>query len=82
MNYTNEIHYNITGNTDYGSGPYSVTFSAGTSTASISLSIKDDNITENAETFFLSIDSLSILNDLVIGAQRGAVVTIEDDDCK
>ena len=82
MYLTIEIYYNIAGNIDYGSGPYSVTFSAGTSTASIFLSITDDNITENDETFLLNIDPISLSNILVLGAQRGILVTIEDDDCK
>ena len=76
------IGYNLIGNVDYTSGPYSVTFPAGSSKTSFSLSIIDDNITENAEVFLLNIDPFSLSNNLVFGGHNEAIVTIDDDDCK
>ena len=72
----------LTGNADYASGPYSVTIPAGASNTTFSVSITDDNITENAEVFLLNINPISLSNTLVFGGHGGAVVTIEDDDCK
>ena len=80
---TNMIDYIfLTGNVDYISGPYSVTFPAGASNTSFSLSITDDNITENTEAFLLNINPISLSTNLVFGSHGGAVVTIVDDDCK
>lgn len=72
----------LTGNVDYASGPYSVTFPAGTSNTSFSVFITDDNVTENAEAFLLNLNPISLSNTLVFGDRGGAVVTIKDDDCK
>ena len=76
------ITYNLTGNDDYVSGPYNVVFPAGASNTSFSVSIKDDNVTENPEAFLLSINPLSLSNVLIFGDHNEAVVTIVDNDCK
>jgi len=47
---------NVTGGgVDYDSGPYTVTFTAGQTSASFKLPINDDNVLENTEYFGLSI---------------------------
>ena len=74
------ITCNLTGNDDYVSGPYNVVFPAGASNTSFSVSIKDDNVTEDPEAFLLSINPLS--NVLIFGDHNEAVVTIVDNDCK
>ena len=74
--------YIRTGNVDYASGPYNMVIPAGTSNTSFSVSITDDNITENPEAFLLSINPLSLSNILVFGNHTEAIVTIVDNDCK
>ena len=73
---------NILENGDYNSGPYNVTFSAGATTAAFNISINDDNILEDEETFHLSIDPSSLPMDVTIGNPVQATVTIVDVDCK
>ena len=65
------------GGTDYGSGPYTVIFPAGSTAASLSISINNDNIVETNETFSLTINSS---NDIMAIDPDNAVVTIVDDD--
>ena len=67
---------------DYTSGPYSVTFTAGMTTASLSVPTNDDDIFEESETFRLMIDSTSLPNDVTLGSVRSAVMTILDNDGK
>ena len=67
---------------DYTSGSYSVTFTAGMTTASLSVPIKDDNIFEDNESFRLLIDLTSLPNDVTVGSPRSTVVVILDDDGK
>ena len=67
---------------DYISGSYSVTFTAGMTTASLSIPIKDDNVFEDTESFRLLIDSTSLPNDVTLGNPRSAAMTIVDDDGK
>ena len=66
---------------DYTSGPYSVTFPAGATTASFNVPINDDDILEGIENFMLTIDET-----LPDGVTRGdpfvATVNIVDDDGK
>ena len=76
------IFDNCTGNTDYDSGPYSVTFPTGATNVSFSVPIVDDRITENTEAFLLYINPVSLSNNFVFGDHGGVVVTIVDDDCK
>jgi len=75
-------YYNSTGNVDYQSGPYNITFLAGEIYASFYIKITDDRITEGNEAFHLNIDPVSLSGDLVYGLLGGAVVTIMDDDSK
>jgi len=47
---------NVTGGgVDYDSGPYTVTFPAGETSATFKIPINDDNVLENTEYFSLSI---------------------------
>ena len=67
----------IGGGTDYSSGPYTVLFPAGTTNASLDISINNDNIVEMNETFSLTITPP---NDVMAIDPDNAVVTIVDDD--
>ena len=67
---------------DYTSGPYNVTFTAGMTTALLSIPINDDDIFEDSEVFILTIDSTSLLNDVTLGHIRSVVMVILDDDGK
>ena len=66
---------------DYTSGPYTVTFSAGQTTATFNVPITDDNISEGDENFMLTINQT-----LPDGVTRGdpfeATVSIFDNDRK
>ena len=44
--------------------------------------ISDDNVLEEDETFYLTIDSSSLPNDITTGSPLQVTVTIMDDDCK
>jgi len=75
------INY-VGGGEDYDSGPYSVKFIAGMTTATVNVSIVDDNITERNATFNLSIDTSSLPNKVSVGDNGQATVTIVDNDGK
>ena len=72
---------NITGGVDYDSGPYTVIFPAGVTSVSFDVSIIDDNMVENNETFDLTIVSSSS-NKITLGSSVQATLTIFDNDCK
>ena len=80
--YSIYIYVYFAGITDYSPGPYSVTFPAGTTTASFSIVIIDDNLTEENEQFYLTADPTTLLNDVVIDNLGAAVITIVDNDSK
>ena len=67
---------------DYSSGPYSVTFFAGQTTATFDIQINDDNILEYNENFTLTINSSLSLSTIIIGTSSEATVIIVDDDRK
>ena len=67
---------------DYTSGPYTVTFPAGSTTATFNVPIIDDNILEGNEYFILTIDETSLPTDVTRGTPGEATVTIVDDDCE
>ena len=69
------------GGMDYDSGPYSVMIPAGLTTASRTITITDDNISENDENFDLFINT-SLLPSQVNADPDKATVTIVDDDGK
>ena len=67
---------------DYHSGPYSATFFAGTTTTTFDVLISNDDIHRGARSFQLSINQLSLPNNVTIGNISQATVNIVDDDCK
>ena len=66
---------------DYTSGPYTVTFAAGSTTATFNVPITDDMILEGNEDFMLTIDP-SLPDGVTRGTPSEATVTIVDNDCK
>ena len=71
---------NTGGGVDYDSGPYTVTFPAGTTRASFDVPINDDNFCENNEDFTLTILRGTLPDGITREGGRGTV-TIVDDDC-
>ena len=67
---------------DYGSGPYFVTFSSGSTSRSIYIGITDDNVVESTESFILTIDTNSLPTGISLGSRPQSAVTISDDDGK
>ena len=67
---------------DYTSGPYTVTFPAGQTTATFDVPINDDDILEGNENFILTIDPSSLPSDVSVGDPDQATVTIVDNDRK
>ena len=67
---------------DYGSGPYTVTFSAGEISVPFDIPINDDMISEANEDFTLTIDPSSLPTGGTVGSPGSAVVTIIDNDRK
>ena len=71
------------GNVDFYIGPYVFTIPPGiTSIAFNTKVIKDDDILEESENFYLTINSSSLPNDITTGNPFQATVVIMDDDCK
>ena len=67
---------------DYTSGPYTVTFPAGQTTATFDVPINDDDILEGSEDFILTIDGTSLPTSVTHGSPGEATVTTVDDDRK
>ena len=68
---------------DYTSGPYTVTFPAGQTTATFDVPINDDDIFEIDENFILTINpSLLPTRIITVGNSGQAIVTIVDNDRK
>ena len=69
---------------DYNSGPYTITFVAGTIATSFRILITDDSILEGNETFYLTIDPSSLRDDtnVDVGSLFQVTVIIVEDDCK
>ena len=76
------VYVHFAGNTNYSPGPYtySITFSAGMTTASFDIIIIDDSFTEENEQFYLTIDPLTLSSDVMFDNLNAAVITIVDDD--
>ena len=78
---SNVINFLCTGRSiDYDSGPYNVTFHVGEISATLNISIKDDEIIENNEYFNVIINATLLPNNVV--NVDNATVTIMDDDGK
>ena len=67
---------------DYHSGPYTVTFSPGQTSAVFDIPITDDNILEGNYSFMLTMNSSSLPNNVTRGNPDRAMVTIVDNDGK
>ena len=70
----------MTAGSDYESGPYTVTFSAGEMPATLMVSTMDDNTTELSEYFNVMITSTDQPGAVEIGPSDMALVTFEDND--
>ena len=73
---------NVTGDKDYGSGPYNVTIHAGVTTVAFAISITDDNKLEENENFGLVINPSSLPSSVIVGNPNQTTVTIVDNDGK
>ena len=72
---------NVTGGgVDYDSGPYTVTFNAGQTSASIDVPINNDNILEDDEDFILTIMAGTLPDGVTRDGDGQATVTIIDDE--
>ena len=76
--YTYILH--VTGEIDYVSGPYSVTFPANHTRAPLDVPIIDDNLSEGIEMFTLTINSSSLPRHVNVGNLPRATVIIVDND--
>ena len=65
---------------DYNQGPYIVIIPSGENDVTFSVSITDDNIREESETFDLIIDESSLPNGVASGNLNKTTVTIMDRD--
>ena len=66
---------------DYTSGPYTVTFAAGQTTATFNVPITDDMILEGNENFMLTINQ-TLPDGVTRGTPSEATVNIVDNDRK
>ena len=76
------IDGNITGGSDYVSGPYSVRFRRGSIIIPFAINIINDNRLESEETFNLTISSTLLPVGISIANPQTATVSIVDDECK
>ena len=77
------INFNWSGNgVDYLSTPLTATFTAGTTSTAINISLTTDNIMEQSETFDLSFTIPLSLSGQVLSGMDKATVNITDDTCK
>ena len=67
---------------DYTSGPYTVMFPPGTTSASFNVSVNSDYILEDNEDFMLTINSLSLPTGIASSDLDQATVIIVDNACK
>ena len=65
---------------DYHSGPYGVTFSTGQTWCRLNVTINNDDVLENNETFNLTINSSLLPSNVEVDNPGQAIVTIIDDD--
>ena len=68
---------------DFALGPYSVTFSAGITITSLSISIIDDDIFEGDENFIVVFNSSLLPSNVILGdVNNQSTIIILDDECK
>ena len=72
--------FHSTGGSDYETGPYTVTFTAGQLYATLTVSTMDDNTTELSEYFSAMIPSTDQPSAAEIGSPNMTFITIEDND--
>ena len=79
-----ELSSHNTGGEDYTSGPYELTFIAGSAEAELKVDITDDDIAEGAEEFTakLQIPPNTSPKCIVVGSQDTATISIIDDEGK
>ena len=70
----------ITGGDDYQRGPFSVTIPAGEISVPFNISIIDDNIFEENESFTLTIESSSLPSRFLLQPDCVLIITIVDND--
>ena len=70
----------MTGGDDYVPGPYTVSFSAGQPSATLTVFIVDDSATELSEVFTVVISSTDPPGAAEIGSPNMTFITIEDND--
>ena len=70
------------GNVDYETEPYVFTIFPGMTSTAVNITIMSDNILEENEDFYLTINSSSLPNDITTGNPFQARITILNDDCK
>ena len=70
----------MTADSDYDSYPYTVTFTAGQTNATLMVSTMDDDTVELSEYFTLMITSVDRPNVVEIGSPNTSVITIEDNE--
>ena len=71
-----------TGDIDYFTGPFSVTFPAGVTSVPFNVTLADDDLVEAFERFTLYIDTNSLSKNLKRIYPYSVSVTIVDDDSK
>ena len=72
----------LLGGVNYSSGPYTVTFVAGTTNALFDVTISDDNVYRGNIYFNITINPSSLPNNVMVGDTGQARVIIVDDDSK
>ena len=72
--------FHTTAGSDYDTGPYTVNFTAGETSATLMVSTMHDNTTELSEDFVVVIYSTNQPGAVEIGPYDMALVTIEDND--
>ena len=81
--YLNNLWSITTGRgTDYGSGPYTVTFVAGQTRTVFNVPLNNDDYYEGNENFVVTINSSSLPSRVTPGNPNQATVTIVDNDGK
>ena len=76
------IYFKFTGGVDYNSGPYTVTFPAGVTTASFNISITDDNISEDNEDIQIAINDSSLPSRVSVSNPGQSTITIVNNHSK
>ena len=80
----NVATFNITGgdgeSVDYHAGPYDIKFPVEVTRFPLNVTIVNDNILENNETFNVTINSSSLPSNVRVGDPGQATVIIRDDD--